>query len=49
MIPVFYHPCSLSCLVQRADEVNTVDPKVAYYCRMYAIEQVRALRSPLEA
>ncbi|CAK0749802.1 hypothetical protein CVIRNUC_001939 [Coccomyxa viridis] len=34
--------------LQRADEVNTVDPKVAYYCRMYAIEQGLALenRSP---
>ena len=29
--------------LQRADEVNKVDPKVAYYCRMYAIEQVRSL------
>ena len=30
--------------LQRADEVNKVDPKVAYYCRMYAIEQVRSLK-----
>ena len=30
--------------LQRADEVNKVDPKVAYYCRMYAIEQVRAFK-----
>ncbi len=26
---------------QRAQEVEKVDPKVAYYCRLYAIEQVR--------
>ena len=34
------HPDHLPPSLQRADEVNKVDPKVAYYCRMYAIEQV---------
>jgi vacuolar protein sorting-associated protein VTA1 len=29
---------------QRADEIAKIDPKVAYYCRMYAVEQVRAVR-----
>lgn len=30
--------------LQRADEIQSVDPKVAYYCRMWAVEQ--ALRIP---
>jgi len=25
--------------MQRADEVAKIEPKVAYYCRMYAVEQ----------
>ncbi|BDA46061.1 probable vacuolar protein sorting-associated protein VTA1 homolog at N-terminal half [Coccomyxa sp. Obi] len=34
--------------LQRADEVTKIEPKVAYYCRMYAVEQGLALenRSP---
>ncbi len=39
-LAVLPHPDHLTPSVQRADEVNKVDPKVAYYCRMYAIEQV---------
>lgn len=27
---------------QRAEEVASVDPKVAYYCRMWAVDQVRS-------
>lgn len=34
------HCAHLPLPLQRADEVSKVDPKVAYYCRMYAIEQV---------
>lgn len=26
--------------LQRADEVAKADPKVAFYCRMYAVDQV---------
>ena len=26
--------------MQRADEINKLNPKVAYYCRLYAIQQV---------
>lgn len=26
--------------VQRADEIASLNPKVAYYCRVYAIQQV---------
>lgn len=26
---------------QRAQEIQQADPKVAYYCRLYAVEQVR--------
>lgn len=29
--------------MQRAQEVEKADPKVAYYCRMYAVEQVCTL------
>ncbi len=28
--------------MQRAQEMQTADPKVAYYCRMYAVEMVRS-------
>ena len=28
---------------QRAEEIEKVEPKIAYYCRMYAVEQVRAI------
>ncbi len=28
------------CMQQRAQEMQQADPKVAYYCRMYAVEQV---------
>ncbi len=28
--------------MQRADEIGKVEPKVAYYCRLYAIQQVSA-------
>ena len=27
--------------MQRADEVEKSEPKIAYYCRMYALEMVR--------
>ena len=27
---------------QRAAEIEAVDPKVAYYCRLYAVEQAKA-------
>ena len=27
-------------VTQRADEVAPVEPKIAYYCRLYAVEQV---------
>ena len=27
--------------MQRADEIGKVEPKVAYYCRLYAVQQVR--------
>ena len=30
------------CVVQRADEVGKMEPKVAYYCRMYAVDQARS-------
>ncbi len=30
------------CAMQRADEIGKVEPKVAYYCRLYAIQQVSA-------
>ena len=30
---------------QRAEEIEKVEPKVAYYCRMYAVEQGLALRN----
>ena len=30
------------CVLQRADEIGKVEPKVAYYCRLYAIQQVSA-------
>jgi hypothetical protein len=33
----------LTCTAQRAEEIAQVDPKVAYYCRLYAIDQVGAL------
>ena len=26
---------------QRADEIEKVEPKMAYYCRMYAVDAVR--------
>ena len=29
------------CVLQRAQEIQKVDPRVAYYCRMYALEEVR--------
>ena len=32
--------CDVAFAAQRADEVGKVEPKVAYYCRMYAVEQV---------
>ena len=34
--------CSLLCpaVLQRAQEIERAEPKVAYYCRMYALEQV---------
>jgi hypothetical protein len=32
---------SFSWDAQRADEIGKVEPKVAYYCRMYAVEQAR--------
>lgn len=28
---------------QRAQEIERAEPKVAYYCRMYALEQVRGV------
>ena len=28
-------------MLQRADEIGKVEPKVAYYCRLYAVQQVR--------
>lgn len=28
-------------LLQRADEIGKVEPKIAYYCRLYAVQQVR--------
>jgi hypothetical protein len=31
-------PCTT--LLQRADEVQKAEPKIAYYCRLYAVEQV---------
>ena len=42
-VAVLPHSLHLPPSLQRADEVNKVDLKVAYYCRMYAIEQVRPL------
>ena len=33
-------------LVQRADEIASLNPKVAYYCRVYAIQQVSELSKP---
>lgn len=34
-------PTGMFCYAaQRADEIGKVEPKVAYYCRMYAVEQV---------
>jgi hypothetical protein len=32
---------------QRADEIAKVDPKVAYYARMYALEQVGLTVAPI--
>ncbi len=34
--------------MQRADEIDSLNPKVAYYCRVYAIQQVTK-RSFMEA
>ena len=33
--------------LQRAQEMDRTDPKLAYYCRMYAIELVGCLARPL--
>ena len=30
---------ALTPFLQRADEMSRADPKVAYYCRMYAVEE----------
>lgn len=30
-------------VTQRAEEVQAVDPKVAYYCRLWAVDQVRVI------
>ncbi len=30
--------------MQRAQEIQKADPKVAYYCRLYGVEQVRSAR-----
>lgn len=30
-----------ACNPQRASEVAKADPKIAYYCRLYAMSQVR--------
>ncbi|PNG99050.1 hypothetical protein TSOC_015180 [Tetrabaena socialis] len=34
--------------LQRAQEIQEADPKVAYYCRLYAVEQPRSV-SPRSA
>lgn len=30
--------------LDRAQEIEKVQPKVAYYCRLYAVEQVRRIK-----
>jgi Vta1 like len=35
-----YTKCLLPFLA-RADEIDSINPKVAYYCRMYAVDMVR--------
>lgn len=32
--------CLLLFATQRAGEVEKAEPKIAYYCRLYAVEQV---------
>jgi hypothetical protein len=39
-------PCVLE---QRAEEIQAVQPKVAYYCRLYALEQVGVILRPDDA
>ena len=43
----------LSIAVQRADEIESLNPKVAYYCRVYAIQQVsehsKSICTPVES
>ena len=36
------------CTLQRADEIGKVEPKVAYYCRLYAIQQVPKVITSLD-
>lgn len=34
-------PDTCDAEVQRADEIEKMEPKMAYYCRMYAVDVVR--------
>ena len=36
-------PTTTRSLVQRADEIGKVEPRIAYYCRLYAIQQVSSV------
>jgi len=39
LLPCCALPCIATPVLQRAQEVEKAEPKIAYYCRMYALEQ----------